>query len=87
LELLYIFGVAAGMVGLFSLVIGNSRSSHHLRLIKYAFREGLFPLTTLFLVWTMFRRPDISENEIWLYFVDFIFAFSALKSLGAFNSG
>jgi hypothetical protein len=84
LELLYIPGVAASMVGHFSLVIDNSRSSHHLQLITYAFLGGSFLLTTLFLVWTLTRRPDISENELGLYFVDFIFAVPALGILCAF---
>lgn len=84
--LLYILGVAAGMVGLFSLVIENFRSNHHLRLITYAFSGGLFLLTTLFLVWILFRRPDISEDEIGAYFVYVLCAFPAVGILGAFYS-
>jgi hypothetical protein len=84
--LLYIPGVAAGMVGLFSLVIENFRSNHHLRLVTYAFSGGLFLLTTLFLVWILFRRPDISEDEIGVYFVYVLSAFLAVEILDAFYS-
>lgn len=81
--LLYIPGVAAGMVSLFSLVIENFRSNHHLQLITHAFSGGLFLLATLFLVEILFRRPDISDDEIAVYFLYILSAFPAVGILGA----
>ena len=84
--MLYIPGVAVGMVGVLpgdrEFSIKSPFTACHL-----CFQWRLTSVDYSFLVWILFRRPDISENEIGLYFVDFIFAFPALGILGAFNSG
>ena len=43
-------------------------------------------LTTLFLVWIIFLSPDLSDNEVGLYFVYILSAFPAVGILGAFYS-